>query len=552
MTTITPLLKTVSLNTRRFKPTPLRWLALRALTPVIALLTILFMVAPLRAESFVYDDAPPTAIAFDEVSTSLCNEPLYRPFVVNDSFTVNDIDLGFTADHSYRSDIRLVLESPKGTRVEVVVEFDMTPEDADANYDILIDDDVTDLLDNDVSDNTGAPYYTRRVHPTNPFTPFYNEQAKGTWILEVCDAGVEDSGAYQRSRLVFDGTPLAAGPLPNTISGLLFRDYNADGAYTVRAEGGVPNITVTAYDDAGQILDRVLTDAAGEFSLTVPNGRSARLEFHGLPDYLQPGPAGPDSATTVTFVTSPAADVRVGLANPGQHAQNPGTMQVALPRYTYGANNGPNSTMETLVSYREEDGSHALLTGDNVDTSVYDGTSKVLARQNQTGSIWGLAYDRLHDQLLGAAFVKRHSGLGVTGNPTTIYRFDPNTQGAVEWLTLDPTSPDPHGSNVTWFEDFSVYAAVGKVGWGDIDISDDLQTLYGIELTTRRLMVIPIQADGSAGIPTGVEILPALRATLVGTNEGQCPTLDDLRPFGLGINDGTVYLGLVCTAESTV
>src|SRR5262249_25408544 len=32
----------------------------------------------------------------------------------------------------------------------------------------------------------------------------------------------------------------------------------------------------------------------------------------------------------------------------------------------------------------------------------------------------------------------------------------------------------------------------------------------------------------------------------------QCPVASDLRPYGLGVHDGVVYLGAVCTAESTV
>ncbi len=526
---------------------------LRLLGSLLVVATITSITATTAlADTFTYDDQPPVSLPFDDNSTVICNEPLTRIFTIGDNFLVDDIDLGFNADHDYRSDIRLVLESPKGTRVEVVVEFDATPEDGGTNYDILLDDDVTAPLNDDTPDDTAAPYYDRRVQPTNPFTAFANERATGIWKLEICDAGVADSGSYNRSRLIFDGTPIPAGPIPNTISGLVFRDYNADGRYQVRAEGGIPAIAVSAYDDAGTPIATTVTDAAGEYALAIPDGTAVRLEFGALSDYLQPGPAGPDSATTVTFVTSPADDVRVGLANPGQHAQNSSEMSIALPQYHYGANNGPYANGATVLAYREEDGSHDLLLGDGADTSVYDGAETVLAHQEQTGTIWGMAYDRLHKQLLGAAFVKRHSGLGTTGNPTTIYRFDPTSENATEWFTLDPNRLDPHGSTVDWVKDFAVYDAVGKEGWGDLDMSDDLKTLYGVDLGRRQLVLIPVQDDGSAGTPTEIDILPALPADLVGSGTGQCPSAADLRPFGLGVNDGTLYLGVVCTAESTV
>ena len=518
----------------------------------IALLAMLLIVQPVSAESFIYDNEPAAAIPFNEVNTVLCNEPMLQTFEVTDSFTVNDIDIGFNAEHTYRSDIRLLLQSPKGTRVEVLVEFDLTPEDEDENYDILLDDDVTDLIDDDTNDDVGPPYFERRVQPTNALIPFEQERAQGIWILEVCDAGVEDSGIYYRSRLVFDGTPIGDGPRPNSVSGLVFRDYNADGVYTVRAESGIPNIAVTAYDENGTIIDTTQTNVSGEYTLTVPNDTTTRLEYSGQPAYLQPGPVGPDSVSTVAFVTSPAMDIRVGFANPGQHAQNPDVMNIALPRYAYGANDGLNADMESMVAYRENDGSYDLLTGDGADTSVYDGDATILSRQAETGAIWGVAYDRLHDQLLGAALVKRHSGLGSTGNPTTIYRIDPDTQIATEWFTLDPARTNPHGPNVDWVEDFAVYDAVGKEGWGDIDMGDDLRTLYGVDLGTRQLVILPILEDGGPGTPDTVDIISSLPATMIGDSDGRCPTVDDLRPFGLGINDGTVYLGLVCTAESTV
>jgi len=507
---------------------------------------------PSLAEAYIYDDIPANPIPFDDVSTAICNEPFSRTFAVTDSFLVNSVALGFNADHLYRSDIRLVLESPKGTRLEVVVEFDMTPEDANKNYDILLDDDATDPLDDGTNDNTGAPYFERSVKPTSAFAIFSGEQAKGTWTLEICDAGVEDDGAYNRSRLVFDGTPVPDGPQADTIRGFLFRDYNADGRHQPRAEAGIAGITVTAYGDAGDVISSTVTDAAGEYVLDIPNGTAVRLELDNLPNYLQPGPAGADSLTTVTFVTSPAENVNIGLANPAQYAQSSAEMRVALPRFAYGAHDGPNAELATFLAYHEDDGSHAFLQGDDIDTTVYDASATALAQHRETGAIWGTAYDRLHNQLLAAAFVKRHTDLGPTQNPTTIYRLDPDAQAVQEWLTLDPARANPHGTNVDWVEDFAVYAAVGMEGWGDLDLSDDFRTLYGIDLGTRTLVQIPIAEDGSAGLPTIIDPMPQLEAELVGSAAEQCPTLSDLRPFGLGMNDGVLYLGVVCSAASTV
>ncbi|PID34141.1 MAG: hypothetical protein CR976_01855, partial [Thiotrichales bacterium] len=50
--------------------------------------------------------------------------------------------------------------------------------------------------------------------------------------------------------------------------------------------------------------------------------------------------------------------------------------------------------------------------------------------------------------------------------------------------------------------------------------------------------------DGSAGTPVKL----ALPVNAV----PNCTGVDDVRPMGLGVNDGKVYVGMVCSAESTV
>ena len=69
---------------------------------LLAFCFLLLTTAPAFADTFTYDDEPPSPIAFDDVGTVICNEPLPRTFAVTDSFLVQDIDLGFNADHAYR------------------------------------------------------------------------------------------------------------------------------------------------------------------------------------------------------------------------------------------------------------------------------------------------------------------------------------------------------------------------------------------------------------------------------------------------------------------
>ena len=520
------------------------------LSTLLAITLLLVRAAPVAAQSYSYDDLPAAPIPLDENNTVLCNEPLVRTIDVTDSFLVTDLNVGLAVDHSYRSDVRLVLQSPTGTRIELMTEFALDPEDVRDNYDILLDSEVSDLLNAGGGDDTSAPFFERRAAPFKSLTIFNGEQAQGIWTLEICDAGLEDSGRYQRSQLAFTGSAIAAGPTANTIRGLVYRDYNADGARSL-TEPGIAAITATAYDEQGAVVASATSDAQGRYQLGVADGRAVRIEFTNLPAYLQPGAAGADSDTTVAFVTSPVADLDLALANPGQHCQNSTTTALAFPCNMYGAGGGLHGQKGAVLRYAEDDGTYALVTQE-ADTVLYDGTPTTLATHAEVGALWGMVYDRQHDRLLGASTVKRHADLGSTGNPTTIYAIDPDTQGATPWFTLDAGRANPHGAVTEWAEDFAAFGVVSKEGWGDIDLADDGRTLYGVDLGTRQLAVIPIMADGHAGNATTVDIIDALPADIVGPGVAQCPTATDLRPYGLGVNDGVLYVGVICTAQSTV
>src|SRR5690606_30859088 len=49
-----------------------------------------------------------------------CANPLVRNFTVASNFTVADVDIGIQATHSYRGGLRMTLQSPAGTRVQIV------------------------------------------------------------------------------------------------------------------------------------------------------------------------------------------------------------------------------------------------------------------------------------------------------------------------------------------------------------------------------------------------------------------------------------------------
>jgi len=99
------------------------------------------------------------------------------------------------------------------------------------------------------------------------------------------------------------------------ISGNVFLDNNFNGVN--HNEAGVENITVTAYDAAGDTVATAQTTADGTYTLTgLSDGTEYRIEFTNLPNGYFSSPNGTHSNSSVVFVSSPAATVDYGVVNP--------------------------------------------------------------------------------------------------------------------------------------------------------------------------------------------------------------------------------------------
>jgi hypothetical protein len=131
-----------------------------------------------------------------------------------------------------------------------------------------------------------------------------------------------------------------------SITGTIFRDYNANGVHDA-LEPGVPNITLTAYDSTNTVAASTVTAANGDYALAVTLPSAYRVEVTNIPKYLYSGPSGTDSRTTVTFVNAPAANVNIGVSNPGQYCQS-ATPSIVTNCFLYGRY---DNNMAVIVSF---------------------------------------------------------------------------------------------------------------------------------------------------------------------------------------------------------
>ena len=352
--------------------------------------------------------------------------------------------------------------------------------------------------------------------------------------------------------------PIIYGGGDSPGKGIVYRDYNADGARN-KNEPGVPGITVSAYTADGKKAADAITNDQGVYRLSIPGGVQYRLEVTGIPEYLQPGVVGIDSKATVAFATTPFNHINFGLNNPADYCQdNP---ELGTPCYLFG---DQSLDLPALVSFHNRAGSTEVDPNFKpVDPNPYDDanndvlgvqTHPVLAKANKIGTTNGLAFQGSTNVLFAGAFMKRHSGFG-PGGTGAIYRIDRANNNSVSLYAdlnalfgANTAGENPHDSSQSTTDPFDFFLHdpsfddVGKISLGDIEISEDEKYLYTVNLADKMLYRIPVLNNA---LPTKDVInrfpLPA---------PSNCaPT--DIRPFALAVQDGTLYAGMVCSAQST-
>ena len=357
------------------------------------------------------------------------------------------------------------------------------------------------------------------------------------------DVNCSDSSGY--------ALPPACAPttcIAGNIGGTVFMDYNANGVKDATEQQGQGDVIV-AVIDANDVTYSTTTDAYGIWTLNIPAANfPVRVEFSNIPDYLGDGSAtvhGNNNGTRVQFVNAPACNVDIGVNDVNDYCEN--TPFIFTPCYVNGAANAGGGNMDALV---------AFFYGAEGDTNM--SLMHHMATNSEVGSVWGLAYHRGTETLYSSAMIRRHVGLGPLGIGG-IYQTDvpaENTTNFIDVTTLGvnvgqalvpsvaarnlPTSPTSPSYDIDAFN------LVGTVGIGDLEISEDGEVLYFINLYENKLHALVIDSDNNPStLPTTSDIssydLPQPCDTATGYS----------RPWALTIHDGKVYVGMVCDGSKT-
>jgi hypothetical protein len=356
------------------------------------------------------------------------------------------------------------------------------------------------------------------------------------------NAGCNTSGTFNLPVSCF---PMSCSPT-NDVGGQVFFDYDANGVKnSSEAFSGQSNVAISVIDVDGTVYNTT-SGRFGFWSVNVPlNKYPVRVEFT-LGVILRMGtPNGSDGNTTTQFVNAPSCNIDLGVLNNEDYCDaNP---TVYVPCYINGdplASGSAVANLDAIVGFPY------TASGDNPALIQH------LATGAQVGSTWGIAYNNLKKQLIASATLKRHVGLGPEGLGG-IYFIDPSiTSGSKVVASLDVAadlginvgsipSNSARGLATTTggpSADAAAYLAIGNVGIGDIDISDNGRFLFFVNLFDKKLYRVDLN-----GYNTSNTLPTAANVTSYDIPDPNC-TGGEFKPWALKWKKGLVYVGGVCNA----
>ncbi|PNG98740.1 SdrD B-like domain-containing protein [Streptomyces malaysiensis] len=319
-----------------------------------------------------------------------------------------------------------------------------------------------------------------------------------------------------------------------TLTVEVLRDFFGTGVINTTMDVPQRGMKVEVTDPDGHRVSGT-TDATGKVVVsksTELTGGQYRVDVTIPAPYdkhLQAAPASTaenhfDSFTTFVDVSDGKDDsVITGVWNPADYA---------LPdsRYFVPVQNGANGQdTRALVAFGTD--KRGTCPGDTECPTV-------LNTQDQVGTTFALAYDKYQKRIFQGAFARRYTPYG-PGGGGAIYTTPTDGGTPTLFAQVPGAAVTPHDAT-NMIKDAGFTNAPGKESIGGLALSEDGSTLYAVNLLTRRL--VSYDATGTtASAPEATVRIP----------DPGCASPGDWRPFGLQVHDNKLYVGGVCSAEST-
>ena len=148
-----------------------------------------------------------------------CGNPFVRNFTVSTNYTVSDVDIGVYVTHPNRGAMRMTLQSPAGTRVQIV---NGNSAITGNNFNVRLNDGGTQVVNtdgNNTNHSTSAPPpFQHNFTPNNLLSAFNGQASQGTWRLEICHSSSSSNGTFRHAELYLTSPPNADLSLNKAVS----------------------------------------------------------------------------------------------------------------------------------------------------------------------------------------------------------------------------------------------------------------------------------------------------------------------------------------------
>jgi len=168
------------------------------------------------------------------------------------------------------------------------------------------------------------------------------------------------------------------------------------------------------------------------------------------------------------------------------------------------------------------------------DSPHYQFGRRLGASRSDVGAVWGLAFSSRENAIYAAATHRRNVAFG-PGGPGAVYRIDLATGDVTQPIDVADAGADHHFPDARGTDASARYWA-GKTSLGDLDLSEDETELFVTNLDNRRIYRFSVPSGSLIdSFPHG------------GAGEAWA---EDARPWGLAVRAGTLYHGVVHSAET--
>jgi uncharacterized repeat protein (TIGR01451 family) len=251
-------------------------------------------------------------------SGTSCATQLTRTFVVPETYTIADINVGVLLLHPNRNHLVITLRSPTGTTISL---FRNTGGSRD-HLNVLLDSTLATsvsthgTLNDTATASTIVPPYQRNFAPFQSLNAFNGQNANGTWTLSICDNVNGSTGIFFQANLII--LPQPATLNVTKASSAVFDGISASNTKSV--PGAFVRYCITISNQGPGLATTIIgTDSIPPNTTYVPNSMTSGPTCANATTFEDDNGSGADetdphgasflgSSITVSTATMPNAD----------------------------------------------------------------------------------------------------------------------------------------------------------------------------------------------------------------------------------------------------